>query len=153
MIVLIALLSAAAVVAVRLPLANAQLQHSISQLKMLDASARRRARSGEDARIVFDLESSTARVTDSRDRDLVPMVQLPRGHHFVRVLGTEKQSESARSVRYDRFGTSRTFAVEIGSKAENNSWLLVLGMSGQSYLTKERGPIDAIVDRERNYPR
>ncbi|MCG8648616.1 MAG: prepilin-type N-terminal cleavage/methylation domain-containing protein [Pirellulales bacterium] len=152
-IVLLGLLAASAAMMVRLPLEQARLQQSISQLRVLDALARERAKQGATIQLLLDLQENSARLVDHRGQEVAPAMRLMGGNQFIGLLGLEKRSETLRWIAYDRFGTSSSFAVRIGSGAEQEreQWLLILGMTGQSYLTDDRVLIDEIIQTQRRH--
>ena len=144
-LVVMALLSASAVTMVRQPLANARRQQSISRVRSLDALARERARQESKVRLVFDPQRNTARLIDAQDREIGSPLQLLGNDRFLSLLGTKNGSGPSRSVGYGRFGTSASFAVQLGSEPRQSEWLLVLGMTGQSYVINDEETVRAIL--------
>ena len=152
-IVLMALLSATATLMVRAPLAKAKQDQAIAQIRFLDATARDRARQGEQVRLEFDLQASVATLIDGQGEEIVNRVALSDKPYQVMIMGAEKTDDSHRWVCYDQFGKSRSFAAQIGDQSSTNGWLMVLGMTGQTYMLNEKGAVHAIISRERNHPR
>ena len=152
-VVLMSLLSAAATVMVRLPLAKARREHSIAQLRVLDSIARDRAQRGELVRLEFDTHQRIARLIDHKHRELLSPVVMGTTQDIVVVVGAGERSDSRRHISYDQFGTSRTFAIRVGPPKGTNGWLLILGMTGQTYSVYKRGTVNAIINRQRHRAR
>ena len=152
-VVLMSLLAATATVMVRLPLAKAKREHSIAQLRVLDSIARDRAQRGEQVRLELDTSQGIARLIDHRHRELVTPVVMASGQDTVVVVGAGERLDSRRHILYDKFGTSGTYAVRVGRPQGTDDWLLVLGMTGQSYSINKRGTVDAIINRQRHRAR
>ena len=152
-IVLFSLLAATAAVVVRLPLAKAKREHAIEQVRVLDSIARDRAQRGQQVRLEFDAKQGVARVIDHQHRELVSPVVVLSGQDTLVVLGADERSDAKRHISYDKFGTSKTFAVHVGPSEKRNNWLLVLGMTGQSYSNYKRGTVNAIINGQRHRAR
>ncbi len=149
-LVLVGLLSGTAAVMVRQPLSRARRQFAISQLQLLDLTARERSRQGKWVRLTFDLKEQRVELRDERGESRgQPLVLKRKEEQIHRILGAEKNADDTFSITFDRYGMSPTYAVGVG--ASEPDWLLVLGVTGQTYLFKDANEIQTIISRERNH--
>ncbi len=152
-LVLVSLLSGTAAMMVRMPLAEAQRQQSVSQVQALDSLARRHARGGNEIVMEFDRSTHVVRVVDSKKRGTISQMSLAGNLQIVGFRINRNEGITKQAITYDRFGTSASFAVAIGREGSEPKWLLVLGTTGQAYLDETKETVDAILARERNHSR
>ena len=151
-IVLLSLITATAALAVRLPMLKAQREHSLAQLQSLDALARDRSRRGQAVRLEIDTEQKTARLLDAKNREWAAPTLLGIHGDKVRIVGVDGRGDSKTLIEFDQFGTSLSYAVQIGQNADDSKWLLFLGVTGQSYVLENRSVVDAIIAKQRRHP-
>ncbi len=153
-VAILAIVSASAVLAVRQPLADTQHELTVSKLRWLDSLVRGRAERFGQAALEIDAQLGSASVSTGMDRsgrravDHRMVVDQPT--HIHTVLGhNEKSNEGVYRIVYNRFGRCSSYAIELGDK-HSSQWLLVLGLTGQTYNFDDRGKVDAIIAAERN---
>lgn len=153
-VAILAIVSASAVLAVRQPLANTQHELTVSKLRWLDSLARGRAERFGDATLEIDAQLGSASVSSGMDRSgrraADHSMAIDQPSHILAVLGhDEKSTEGVYRIVYNRLGGCSTYAIEIGDK-HSSRWLLVLGLTGQTYNFDDRGKVNAIIAAERN---
>ncbi|QDT07423.1 hypothetical protein K227x_58500 [Rubripirellula lacrimiformis] len=150
-LVLVSILSATAAMMVRLPLAESQRQHGISQVRSMDALARLHARSGDKIELEFDRQDQSVRVLNLTKQETISQVLLDSNSRILSVAFGDSRASTRSTIAYDRFGVSKSFAVALGRHGSDPKWLLVLGMTGQQYIDESKEAVDAIIRRERNH--
>lgn len=147
---LMAMLGAAAVAMVHLPLSKAHCACSIAKIHVIDSIARERARKAGELSLVFDSKRSLLSLVDQSGQTVIAPVTLSGKQRFLGFVGADNNHAGLHLVDYDQLGTSKTFAVEIGESKKQSAWLLILGMTGQAYELKEREDVHAIISSMRN---
>ncbi|WP_436717719.1 prepilin-type N-terminal cleavage/methylation domain-containing protein [Roseiconus lacunae] len=143
-IAIISLLGSFAVLGVSYPLQRSQVKTFLAQLKSADAMSRARSKLGEPIRLTLDAGRGTASVIKQGSSVPVFATQLPRGVAIQRVVGLSQSKHSSWDVEYSFIGTSSTYALHVGPGDETGAWLLVLGLTGQSYIFNDRSAIDEV---------
>jgi prepilin-type N-terminal cleavage/methylation domain-containing protein len=150
-LVVSSLCAATALLAVRLPLRQAELEIAISQIQSIDANARARTTRGQ--RVVLHLLPAQREIALMTSTDTVlASLQAPPHAEILRIMvHGQGVVESACEVNYER-GTSPTFAVLFGSRSKGHCWMLICGISGEVYrFNKDQG--DLIVTNLQNQTR
>lgn len=156
-VALVSLLSAAAALTVRQPLGKAKRDLAVANMRSLDRLARTRSIRGQRVQVVFDTVTGTAKLIGDNGSRLAPPVNLNVGSRAFRLLMWENASGGRSGedkvggtfVGYGPFGTSPSFAVQVG--ADEDPWLLVLGMTGQCYTFNAEEKVRAILENERRH--
>jgi hypothetical protein len=116
------------------PLRAARAREAVTQIMAMDASARQAAcRSGSAVELVFDLGEQTLIRRDPQqlDRALAREISVPEGVRIEQVRTALRDFASGRIVvRISGQGISRSYAIRLIGP-EQDSWLLVAGLSGQ----------------------
>jgi len=147
---IVSLLAATATLVVRLPLAKSRQQYVLSQVATLDAMGRSRSVRGTEVELTFDLRDQTIGLTGA-DGLVGQAIVVGKAASLRRVLGAKRTSDGAFAVRYDRFGTSCSYAIELGRQGNQSRWMLVLGMTGQVYENLDETKVREIISAERAY--
>ena len=133
-VAILALLVAVTAVSVRQPLVQAQRGKVIEQVRFMDALARRRC---GDSFAPYSMrlkpESGLIWLVDRKGSKLAGAVGLPSGLKLLRVIGAKKDQSGVYEIRIDEFGTSSSYACKIGKQEGASEWLVVLGLTGQTY--------------------
>ena len=145
---ILALLAGTAMVTLRQPLASAKRLAALESIRLLDATARRRSADGTRLRLMFREKPSSVMLVNPRNEPVAMPVEVGGGRVIVRGAA---RIGSDRGVYYRRFGTTPTYAVQIRSARESSPWLLILGMTGQTYLIDDARTIDAIMRQQRHH--
>ena len=101
----------------------------------------------------IDLRQRVARLVDARNQQIVTAVVIGEKSTIMNVIGGKRLDDSRRLIEYDPFGKSRSYAVQIGRRDDVGDWLLVLGLTGQTYRLQKKGAVHAIVNRQRSHSR
>ncbi|MFG0261582.1 MAG: Tfp pilus assembly protein FimT/FimU [Novipirellula sp. JB048] len=131
---ILSLISGVALMGVRLPLAASRQALAIERVKSLDAMARSRTGLGT-LRLRVDRRSGRVSLDDRATGRTVQVVDFQQP---LWTAGMVSDEDGGSQVFYGRDGTCRSFAIGWrgrGRRAERTDWLLILGMTGQSYQT------------------
>jgi general secretion pathway protein H len=143
-VLLIGLLSGAAVIAFDRPLRAARARQIVEEIAAFDAAARAAARrSGRDVEMVIDpLERTIVRDESAR-------LELPAGLEIEQVRTADGSAPGSRVViRCSPHGISRGYAIHLRS-GDFDRWLLVAGLSGQVTMLNDESQVDSILSGAR----
>jgi prepilin-type N-terminal cleavage/methylation domain-containing protein len=148
-VILIGLLSGAAMLSFTKPLRARRARQAVEELASFDGSARQAARNfGRDVEIVFELSADR---TELSRRELTPepretfRASLPTGFHVEHVRTAEQTASTGDVViRCSPRGLSRSYAVRVVGP-EFDQWLLVAGLSGQVSVVSDESKVESIL--------
>ncbi len=136
-LVVMSLLAVTASWAIQFPLSQSKRDYVIERIAAIDASARGRA-TGKDTECVVKIVPSSGRVLIESPiaPDTVLQFEASKGVVIRQVIGVPRGSDDSYSVRVGAFGSSRSYACEVGpeNRPQDSRWLLVLGATGQTYI-------------------
>ncbi len=154
-----AMVSAVAMMSVRLPLAQSRHELAVQQLRSMDAMARGRSGSGRIHTLTIHPVDRSAELVQDPGGRVVQRVQFDRP---MRVWVQSEQTASTGSPKMiviDSFGTSPSYAVNWPSKAVQSDsgkglarpqrWLLFLGLTGQVHESVNRRLVQTVMQADR----
>jgi len=145
-LVLVAIIAAATMMSLRVPLQNARLERALAALEDADQRARRDAVRSGAAEFVIDGDNRTTQLGERKR-------SLPLGGGLcIDRFEMGGRSESGRlSVHMTPSGRSETYAIRISTNREDPEsryeWLVVIGATGQYIRANEDSFVEAIVQR------
>ena len=135
-IAILGLVSSVALLGVRTPLAKARFANEVEQIIAMDAQARALATKGKNARVLFGVRDNSITLEgESTGR----RIQLSANHQLRSVQsGVATGANGNRvEIRYGAGGTSQSYAINLSMNRGRSKWLVVMGLSGESYLLDE----------------
>lgn len=131
-LVIVSMLTATALLAVRFPLRLAEFELAVEQLHSMDALARSYAEKGQPVNLQLVPAGSMLTLTTSDGTSLASS-QLSRHAKIHRVVvHNHPPSHNAVELRYERSG-SPTFAALLGNPRDAQHWVVICGLSGEVY--------------------
>lgn len=137
MLVLLSILASVSILSIRLPLSKAQADLTTQRVLFLDAHCRKNATKQGEAILCFDLNRNNCSAFDGQGKPLAQAVALPPGFRFVAGPGLTADADGMLRVIYGRFGTTESYSIGVTHR-EGTHWLLVLGLTGQSYRSNDQ---------------
>jgi len=148
-VVLIGLLSGAAMLSFARPLRARRARQAVEELVSFDTASRQAARNfGRDVEIVFELSADrtelSRRELTSEPRETF-RASLPGGFHVEQVRSAKQTASSGDvAIRCSPRGLSRSYAVRVVGP-EFDQWLLVAGLSGQVSVVSNETKVESIL--------
>jgi len=149
-VVLMSLMASAALLSVRMPLANASQENAVIQIQAMDNMARQRASGGTPMDIWFDMNDGEISLNRSDSGFSVYSISVasPCKLFELKIGGQAKKTKGR--VRFDRFGVTSNYAIKIGKSTEDARWIFFLGMTGQTYEFRQSDPrVEQLFEQER----
>src|SRR6266566_4165086 len=144
-LVVLGVLTAAAVLSFSAPVERARMVEAVEQVKYLDASSRDLARRfGRNVQIVFDVSEGTMERREGRGREASFSTHLasPIRIEAVRTAGDLKEYGEV-SIDVSSLGISQTYAVKLAGP-QGTRWVLISGLAGESQVLMDNGDMESI---------
>ena len=134
-IAILGLISSVSLLSVRTPLRAVRFSNDVEKILALDGQARTRAGKGHSARLQINarddsiaLVSTTTRRAQLSTRDIIQSIHSDQD---------ERDEDGNYLIRFGARGTSASYAIELASPRGNTTWLVVMGLTGESYILNE----------------
>lgn len=142
-----AVVAAASVSMVRLPLQQAQRSNFLDRIQTFDALLRDRARLGSPALLVVSPADNQI-VGEAGDQILVAS---PEGANQILEIASNQSGERRKlRIEFDRFGTSSSYAVRVGILGSQSTWVYCVGMTGEFLMNLNDAEISSLLKVESN---
>ena len=148
-LVIVAIVSAAVVLNVREPLRRTGMQACLDEIATFDRLTRTLAREHDrPLRLVVDLSEGRLRRTDEAGREEQgEALRLPSGHRIAELrLAGQTIDSGAATVSCSARGLTPTYAVRVEGPGGWRRWVLVAGLSGQTWEPDDGKPLADILE-------
>ncbi len=148
-VAILALLSAAATWAVKLPLNQSKRELLISRLRSLDVTARNRVAGGNGPYLILiSPQMNHVKLVDQSKGATLVHYEIPSGITIEQILGMKKGDNGDHYVRIDRHRVSPSYAIAVSTTGNSTRWLLTLGLTGEHYVVDDGQIARAVISRQ-----
>ncbi len=147
-LLLMGLLSAAAVLRFSGTTRRAQFEWSLERLMVADRRLRTHSvTSGRSASLAFEIGSGRLECVFGSQRESTSNVELGTRISVTRFLTAARHVETGKvEIPYDPYGHSETFAIELEGPGDQSTWLLFAGLTGQTRRLEDRRDVEHILE-------